>query len=320
MSDFKEIIDYLQIIQNIKGSDNLTAVVVDTHYNKMELENEVPGKPITEEELLKTDYSPLSDGLEVEDLSFVNALYLFETGEEIIYYIKKEFIESGISITKYRRIPIFFSDQWEVLNVQLINELQKVIIGSTTNYYYNHQNHKIIFVSPLKEIVVTNPVKQYKPNNINASDSEEFVFNYLDHEGYTEDFGDKFLRSLDIIETYSKPKENTKRRTVTLRKSKNIGRMHLIPNLTNKSLFNANNLKYNYVEDGIPFNSYMAEWAIKLNFNYFGSLLEFINRTVFNHLDNLSLFDNGQYSLFFDDYMDYVEKLLKHHRGNQILL
>jgi hypothetical protein len=319
MSNFKEIIDYLQIIQNIKGSDNLTAVIVDTNYNKMELENEVPGKPITEEELLKTDYSPLSDGLEVEDLSFVNALYLFETGEEIIYYIKKEFIESGIPITKYRRIPIFFSDQWEVLNVQLINELQKVIIGSTTNYYYNHQNHKIIFVSPLKEIVVTNPVKQYKPNNINASDGEEFVFNYLDHEGYTEDFGDKFLRSLDIIETYSKPKENTKRRTVTLRKSKNIGRMHLIPNLTNKSLFNGHNLKYNFVEDGIPFNSYMAEWAIKLNFNYFGSLLEFINRTVFNHLDDLSLFDNGQYSLFFDDYMDYVEKLLKHHRGNQIL-
>lgn len=319
MSDFKEIIDYLQIIQNIKGSDNLTAVIVDTNYNKIELENEEPGKPITEEELLKTDYSPLSDGLEVEDLSFVNALYLFETGEEIIYYIKKEFIESGIPITKYRRIPIFFSDQWEVLNVQLINELQKVIIGSTTNYYYNHQNHKIIFVSPLKEIVVTNPVKQYKPNNINASDGEEFVFNYLDHEGYTEDFGDKFLRSLDIIETYSKPKENTKRRTVTLRKSKNIGRMHLIPNLTNKSLFNGHNLKYNYVEDGIPFNSYMAEWAIKLNFNYFGSLLEFINRTVFNHLDDLSLFDNGQYSLFFDDYMDYVEKLLKHHRGNQIL-
>ncbi|MCO6174714.1 hypothetical protein NHF50_06615 [Flavobacterium sp. NRK F10] len=306
MSDFKEIINYLKLYKESKPTENQEIVIVDFSYEENKEAHEEDIIIIKKKDLNSGSYTNLGGEIIAEEI------YLLEDGGNLLYYVKKNFEEDNAVVPKYKRIPLKLTDTWETLEE---STLVRKEISSFSGYYYSFDLKRVIFTNTLDEVVATNDVFIYHFDDINFTDGEEASFNYLDHEGYTENFGDQFLRAL--LDSSIELAENEQRRSVTINKKQKNGRVHSLPDIS--KLFGNYKLKYNYVEKGIRFNSFMAERAIKLEFNYFGSLLEFLNQTVFNDLDTLDAFTSGNRALFFQDYIRFVNQLLRKARGRQKL-
>lgn len=306
MSDFKEIINYLKLYKESKTTENQEIVIVDLSYEENKEVHEEDIIIIKKKDLNSGSYTNLGGEIIAEEI------YLLEDGGNLLYYVKVNVEENNAVVPKYKRIPLKLTDTWETLEE---STLVRKEISSFSGYYYSFDLKRVIFTNTLDEVVATNDVFIYHFDDINFTDGEEASFNYLDHEGYTENFGDQFLRAL--LDSSIELAENEQRRSVTINKKQKNGRVHSLPDIS--KLFGNYKLKYNYVEKGIRFNSFMAERAIKLEFNYFGSLLEFLNQTVFNDLDTLDVFTSGNRALFFQDYIRFVNQLLRKARGRQKL-
>jgi hypothetical protein len=309
MGDIKKIINYLKISEEGTKSISNPMISVDFDFSEETALFTEEYKTVTKIELSnESQYYKLSNDLTE------NQLYLQpQTNDKILYFISKEFNEGGSIITKYKSIPNYLSDGWIQLDS---NTLTNVGITNNINYYYDKYLEKIIFViEELDSVVVISDYKNYHPDDIAAEDEEVCSFDYLDHQGYTKSFSDLFLRVLleNSIELYA----NESKRNIIVYKKPDGGKISILPKITKS--FGDYFLKYNYVEKGIRFNSFMAERAVKLEFNYFGALLEFLNQTIFNYYDELDYFNSNNKALFFEDYTSLVNHLLKKYRGKQKL-
>lgn len=309
MGDIKKIINYLKISEEGTKSISNPMIVVDFDFSEETALFSEEYKTITKIELSnESQYYKLTNDLTE------NQLYLqSQINGKILYFISKEFNEEGSIITKYKSVPNYLSEEWILLDS---NTLTNVEITINANYFYDKYLEKIIFViEELDSVVVIPDYKNYHPDDIAAEDEEVCSFDYLDHQGYTKSFSDLFLRALveNSLELYA----NESKRNITVNKKQNGGRISILPKITKS--FGDYFLKYNYVEKGIRFNSFMAERAVKLEFNYFGALLEFLNQTIFNYYDELGYFNSNNKALFFEDYTSLVNHLLKKYRGKQKL-
>lgn len=309
MGDIKKIINYLKISEEGTKSISNPMISVDFDFSEETALFTEEYKTVTKIELSnESQYYKLSNDLTE------NQLYLQpQTNDKILYFISKEFNEGGSIITKYKSIPNYLSDGWIQLDS---NTLTNVGITNNTNYYYDKYLERIIYVIfELNEVVVIPDYKKYHPDDIAAEDEEVCSFDYLDHQGYTKSFSDLFLRVLleNSIELYA----NESKRNIIVYKKPDGGKISILPKITKS--FGDYFLKYNYVEKGIRFNSFMAERAVKLEFNYFGALLEFLNQTIFNYYDELDYFNSNNKAMFFEDYTSLVNHLLKKYRGKQKL-
>lgn len=308
MSDLKKIIDYLKIsADSIKSTSN-PMQIVDLNFTE-EKDNFDVNKTVTKNELnIESQYYKLSNHI------IINQLHLQpQPNGDIFYFESKDLNVNGVNVIKYRRIPLYISDQWIDLDA---NTLTTIDTPTSFQYYYDKYLEKIIFViEELDSVVVIPDYKNYHPDDIAAEDEEVCSFDYLDHQGYTKSFSDLFLRVLleNSIELYA----NESKRNIIIYKKPDGGKISILPKITKS--FGDYFLKYNYLEKGIRFNSFMAERAVKLEFNYFGALLEFLNQTIFNYYDELDYFNSNNKALFFEDYTSLVNHLLKKYRGKQKL-
>ncbi|UOX34872.1 hypothetical protein LXD69_05015 [Flavobacterium sediminilitoris] len=308
MSDFKQIINYLKFFRRSDeaalNNKHKEAIIVDESYKH----NGIPHEDnfiFVEKKAVENQNGYVYLGHEIED-----TLYLQRQPNGIIeYYIKKDFQINNETIAKYKRIPFYFTDIWEEKEGETFTAIETL-----GNYYYSQAIDKIIEIS-LDDVFVFPDYFVYHPNNIQDITNGDYRFNYKDEEGYTSDNSDLALRAL-LSTSYNLVSSETKR-TVGFYKNDKAGFVFLLPKISQRGA--KYYLEYTYYQKGISYNSFITETAIRLEFNYFGALLEFLNQTVFYGLDDLDAFNSNAKKLFLEDYTIFVENLLHFSSGTKIL-
>ena len=308
MSDFKQIINYLKFFRRSDeaalNNKHKEAIIVDESYKH----NGIPHEDnfiFVEKKAVENQNGYVYLGHEIED-----TLYLQRQPNGIIeYYIKKDFQINNETIAKYKRIPFYFTDIWEEKEGETFTAIE-----TPGNYYYSQAIDKIIEIS-LDDVFVFPDYFVYHPNNIQDITNGDYRFNYKDEEGYTSDNSDLALRAL-LSTSYNLVSSETKR-TVGFYKNDKAGFVFLLPKISQRG--GKYYLEYTYYQKGISYNSFITETAIRLEFNYFGALLEFLNQTVFYGLDGLDAFNSNSKKLFLEDYTIFVENLLHFSSGTKIL-
>ncbi|OYQ46401.1 hypothetical protein CHU92_01475 [Flavobacterium cyanobacteriorum] len=238
MTDLKKIIAYLKISPDSIKSKGKPVQIVDVDFTE-DNDNYDLGTTVTKNELdTESRYYKISND------TTVNQLHLLpQPNGDIFYFESEEVNQNGSNITRYRRIPLYISDQWIELDA---NTLTTIDTPTPFQYYYDKLSEKIIFVlEELDTVVITPDFKPYHPDDIAAEDGEVCSFNYLDHQGYSKSFSDLFLRALleNTVEFYS----NENKRNVTVYKKQEGGRISVLPKITKS--FTSYYLKYNLVHD-----------------------------------------------------------------------
>ena len=186
MSDFKEIIDYLQIEKPKTPSSTVGITIVDENYNDLELPHEEDLKIIEKKELDGGFYTNLGNQITTGEI------YLKYEGSEIQYYVKKEFTTNNVTTNLFKKIPVGLTDVWESLDE---TALIKKDITSSSGYYYSHQLKRIVFINNLDEILITNvDIIPYTPILLTLKNGEY----YLVKEDLKNDI-DKYSGSKQLI-------------------------------------------------------------------------------------------------------------------------
>ncbi|MGV7106003.1 hypothetical protein [Flavobacterium sp. U410] len=306
MSDFKEIIDYLEVFRNEALSKSQLVAKVDFDFDENSIfEEELIS--VNKQDLLTNSkfYYNLESNIYDQGLK---TLYLQpQNSGNVFYYKKIEFSQNNTFITKYKRVPDYFSDQLEDLDE---NTLTPINITSTKGYYYDQKNDIIIYANILNNTTVTNDVFSYAPNDLSLQSGSHIIDegDLQNNKNFSIGYyiGNKELVDRDI-NTF-----NVINREVNLFKNTKSGLVNLFPSLNNKTLV------YAYYEKGIPVTSFLAKNnpAISLSFKNHLILLEFLNHTIFYEFDNLDQFSNGDRNKFLKGYISYIEVLINQNRKN----
>jgi hypothetical protein len=233
MSEFKKVIDYFKFNRRgeraNKETDYYPVLYIDENYNTA-IETNITA-------ILKT--YPSSNnckyiGAEIAEYEFY---FRKAVAGHHVYYIKENVVENP----KYKRIPFYINDSWQVLPQNEIDQLKLVKEGDNFNRYFDKQND-IAFEIRLSNITVFPDEFLYHPNDIKVAEGE-YTFDYLDHEGYTNSMGDWALRSLSesVLESYI----NHKYRQVELTKKNKSAKVNLFPKV-NKNTFGKYIVRYTY--------------------------------------------------------------------------
>ncbi|WP_445710505.1 hypothetical protein [Flavobacterium sp.] len=308
MSDFKQIINYLKFFRRSEdaalNNKYKEAIIVDENYKHKEIPHE-DDFIFVEKKAVESQNGYVYLGHEIDD-----TIYLQQQSNGIIeYYIKKDFQINNETIVKHKRIPFYFTDVWEEKEGETFTA-----IATPGNYYYNQAIDKVIEIS-LDSVFVFPDYFVYHPNDLQDITNGDYSFNYKDEEGYTSDYSDLALRAL-LSTSYNLVSSETKR-NVGFHKNDKAGFVFLLPKMSQRG--GKYYLEYTYYQKGISYNSFITETAIRLEFNYFGAFLEFLNQTVFYGLDGLDAFNSNAKKLFLEDYTIFVENLLHFSSGTKIL-
>lgn len=308
MSDFKQIINYLKFFRRSEdaalNNKYKEAIIVDESYKHKEIPHE-DDFIFVEKKAVESQNGYVYLGHEIED-----TIYLQQQSNGIIeYYIKKDFQIDNETIAKYKRIPLYFNDSWEEKE-----GVEFVEIETPGNYYYSQAIDRIVEIS-LDSVFVFPDYFVYHPNDLQDITNGDYRFNYKDEEGYTSDYSDLALRAL-LSTGYNLVSSETKR-NIGFHKNDKAGFVFLLPKISQRG--GKYYLEYTYYQKGISYNSFITETAIRLEFNYFGALLEYLNQTVFYGLDDLDAFNSNAKKLFLEDYTIFVENLLHFSSGTKIL-
>lgn len=298
MSSLTPLINYLKIFrrndQTQKNEKYIEASILDENYK----DDDADLKVVIEKE-------KLSESIYFTELNSIIAGYtsLFvkiNTEEPFYdYYIQREFSNptTGELVYEYKNI---FGDSWVNISESL---LELPIVSSSENYFYSHDYKKVVLL-PLQSFFGYPDWLIYHPNAISQISNEEYVFNYKDHEGYTNDALDFSLRFL--LEPAVAFINNLRKRLVDVEKSTLPGKMYLYPHIAIE--MNKYVLYYNYVtNEKTFFKTAQNPYAIRLEFNYLGAMLEFLNQTVFYETDSISFEEgSGSKKYFFERYKRLV--------------
>lgn len=296
MSEFKEIIDYLQLVKPKTPSTKKAIEIVNENYNDTELPHEEDLTIIEEKDLQNGFYTNLGEQITT------NELYLKYDGSQILYYVKKVVIINNLPTNQYKRIPLGLSDVWETLDETY---LIKIDVSSTSGYYYSHEIKRIVFVNNLEDIIVSNvDVFPYLPNDLKLTNG---VYKLV-KEDLTNDV-DKYLGNKELIKRdFNKISQEKKK--LKFSKATKSGIIHLLPNIKLQS--NRYILSYHYYQKGIPITwGTTDEAAINIEFVHPVSFLEYLNHTIFYDFDNISSFENNKNrALFLDLYLEIIKNIL----------
>jgi hypothetical protein len=135
--------------------------------------------------------------------------------------------------------------------------------------------------------------------------SGEYEFYYLDHEGY-DNSSDWAMRL--IMHTSHFYEKNSFLRNVNFSKNINATLVNLIPRIEQKT--GKFYIDYTYYEKGFKHNSRMVNVAIGLKFSFYGAFFEYLNQTIFYHLDDVSFFHSENRQSFLKDYTNILYSLL----------
>lgn len=296
MSEFKEVIDYLQLVKPKTPSTKKAIEIVDENYNDTELPHEEDLIIIEEKDLQNGFYTNLGEQITS------NEFYLKYDGSQILYYVKKVVIINNLPTNQYKRIPLGLSDIWETLDETY---LIKIDVSSTLGYYYSHEIKRIVFVNNLEDIIVSNvDVIPFIRNDLKLANGD---YNLV-KEDLTNDV-DKYLGNKELIKRdFNKISQEKKK--LKFSKATKSGIIHLLPNIKLQS--NQYLLSYHYYQKGIPITwGTTDEAAINIEFAHPVSFLEYLNHTIFYDFDNISSFENNKNrALFLDLYLEIIKNIL----------
>lgn len=308
MSNFKEIIDYLKVFRRSEEAaakeTHLTAMVIDKDF--------ISGQPPHEDDYIfvkKEDIYQQNSYVSVSEQMESETLYLQEQPDgELYYYTQKEVLINNTPTNLFKRIPFYTTDEvWIPLDENTLIAKATEAIG---NFYYDQANGKIIEVS-LESVYVFPDYFIYHPEALKA-DNGQYEFDYKDHEGNTASAYDRFFKLSKQLKT------DRLHRKVIFQKSIQPCFVSLLPRIK-ASHSGKYYLQYVRYEKGIPFNGFLGESVMTLEFNYFGSLLKFLNATVFYGLDSTDAFNSKNREAFFCDYIDLVDDLIYKAKNNEAL-
>ncbi|NHN25520.1 hypothetical protein FIA58_007505 [Flavobacterium jejuense] len=297
MSSITPLINYLKIFrrndQSQKNEKYIEGSVLDENYK----DDDTDLKIVIEKE-------KLSESLYFTELKSTIAgftsLYIQINSEEPFYdYSIRNEITTSTGITSYQYKNIF-GDSWENSSGSYI---EIPIVSSADNYFYSHDSKRVVLL-PLNTIFGFPDWLIYHPNAIPEITNDDYTFNYKDHEGYTNDALDFTFRL--ILEPVVEFINNLRKRTVDVEKSQIPGKMYLYPHITTE--MNKYVLYYNFVgTDKTFFKTAQNPYAIRLEFNYLGAMLEFLNQTIFYEADSISFEEgSGSKKYFFERYKRLV--------------
>ena len=282
---------------------------------------------------------PLSDFdqatvVPLETLPFfnnVNTLYVPQVFDAIPYYRQQVYTTSiGETIVEYADHENW---TWQTLDDSNFIEINLDTIKEEGGVlYYDFNRKKIIVKANLEEVYLFPNSFAYDFKSIagiaTTSTQQEFVFNYTDHEGYTNDLGDVYLRP--FLELPAMTRKARKNRQVNAGFSTLKGQVYLYPLIIKKE-FNTFVLKYVYVarrlapketvfeadvyEDpvlamNVPQNGLEYNSAMVFRFTHVGALLEFLNQTIF-YLDTIDFQGADKVKrVFLDRYRMFIDHRL----------
>ncbi len=296
MSEFKEIIDYLQLVKPKTPSTKKAIEIVDKNYNDTELAHEEDLTIIDEKDLQNGFYTNLGKEITTSEL------YLKYESSQILYYVKNEITINNLPTNQYKTIPLGLSDVWETLDETY---LIKIDVDSTSGYYYSHEIKRIVFVNNLEDVIAFDvDVIPFIPNDLKLTNGD---FNLV-KEDLTNDV-DKYLGNKELIKRDFNKISHEKKK-LKFSKATKSGIIHLLPNIKLQS--NQYLLSYHYYQKGIPITwGTTDEVAINIEFAHPVSFLEYLNHTIFYDFDNISSFENNKNrALFLDLYLEIIKNIL----------
>lgn len=336
------LVDYLKIHRRVQENRHINSkkfvFVIDQNFDyNNEIENKIIEVPRSA--LFDTNqFNPLQF-----EFQFVVADHLAiqindneDTRDSITYYLRHVFFpDSNNPIVSYKNL----SDPYWV-SLDDSNFIFVPLNRNRFKYYYNSEINRVVFNDIINPVFSYTDVFLYDPKELGIENGK-YDLKYTDHNG---------LRGATIITFNESPSRDnlddyTKylgQREVKVEKAQTKAKVYLFPIIKN---FGAKFvLEYKYVKKEFSrFNIKEQPTAISVEFTYIGSLLYFLNNTIFyddsfetiqsrEHLSKNELtqyivkslnpivnvsFDNGGIRQFFiDQYIRYVNKELNFYKRN----
>lgn len=285
MSDFKNIVEFFRLNRRSEEADK--NLVPETEILLNSIDDDTSYK--VDKYTFETNFNKYKRIFNFLDDSIDEKIYILETPTERKYFVK-------VSINKYRNLR---DETLEIISTNSVKEL--TIDFDTSAYIYDRDKNRVVtVVKSINEVVVFPDIISYNPNSEFMKDIEDGENLDYDYKDDVTTFG-KIIKVL--FDNVSYIWENPEKK-VNIIKANKAGKINLIPYLDIDYRHWNYILKYRYYEKGYRPKNHLNndECSIILKFTSIGSLLSYLNETLFSQGFSI---EEGENENIIRDYFRY---------------